>query len=300
MKYKTLWLFIAIIFPQLAFAQSTQFYLEDRLNDKLKVRIYVAGEVSAKTQVQETLYKAVDHARETLNKLDVSNPSSELAKINQKKTAGNFTVSPELAKAIEVSLDVSRWTKGAFDITFDSKEGNFREIKVNSDSNELKIKIDNMTINLRHVTKGILADLIADDLGNAGFKNCLVKVGSVFVTRGNDVSGPWKIPVIAPSDKLAKKALLYKATDVSAATLTTNDGSIDVVDPRNKSRATSDLKSVTVFTQSGTKAEGLAAAVYVMGSNDGKKFLEKNSNLRGVLGDKEGNLTHIPEWKPNP
>ncbi|MDO8527380.1 MAG: FAD:protein FMN transferase [Deltaproteobacteria bacterium] len=288
---------LLICLPRLVFAQATQFYLEDSIADKWKVKIYVIGEAQAKTQIQESLYSAMDHAKLTYDKLDADNPSSELGSINQKKIKDNYMVSPELARAVAIGLDVSRWTDGYFDITFDSEEPNYKKVDVKLKDNELKIKEYNLVINLRYMLPGFLADQIADEMNTAGWKNCLVKVGDMFVARGNDINGPWRVPVVTPTEKYAKRALFYKATDVAASTVTTNSGPINIINPKTKSGTNSDLKSVTIFTVSAAKAEALATGIYVMGMANGKTFLAKNKNLRAVLGDMQGNLTFIPDYK---
>ncbi|MDO8519717.1 MAG: FAD:protein FMN transferase [Deltaproteobacteria bacterium] len=294
---KIFFAFVLILLPQWALAQATPFYMEDNINNQIKVKIYVVGDASAKTQIQEALYASVDHAKAVAAKLNANDPTSELGAINQKKTKGEYMVSEELAKAVEIGLAVSNWTHGFFDITFDSIIPNHKKIGINRKNNALKIKDYNMVIDLRYMLKGFLADQIAEDLNNAGWKNCFVKVGNEYVARGNDVNEPWKIPVVTPNSKLAKRVLLYKASDVGSGTSTYNDS---IVDPKTKSAATSDLQSVTVFTQTAAKAEGLATAVYVMGSVEGKKFLEKNKNLRAVFADSEGKFTPIPETNPAP
>lgn len=272
--------FLVLLFSESAFAQATQFYLEDILDDKSKVKIYVVGDAAAKTQIQEALYRAVDHARETAKKLDAGNAAGELSGINQKKTGGNFMVSEELAKAVAAGIHVAEWTK----------ESGFKNVKVNEKNNEIKIGAKDVTLDLHNILRGFLADLMAGDLTKAGWKNCLIKLGNAFIAKGNDVKGPWKIPIIVPADKLAKRAFYYKATNVGAATLSVADGD----------KAPSNLKSTTVFANDAAKALGLATAIYGMGEEEGKKFLEKNKGLRAVLVNSEGKITHIPEYKPTP
>ncbi|MDP2599617.1 MAG: FAD:protein FMN transferase [Deltaproteobacteria bacterium] len=280
-----------------AFAQATQFMLEDTVGGKYKIKIYVVGDVQARNQIQESLYKAVDHASATSKKIDANDPSGELGAINAKQAKGEYMVSPELAEAINDGWEASEWTKGLYDITYASAQGSYKDVKIKTKTNELKIKKDGILINLDYIARGVLADQIADDMNNAGWKNVLVKLEDVFVARGNDVNGPWKVPIITPTDKLAKRALYYKATDVAAASVTTNRGPIRIIDGKTKQLAQSDLRSVTLFMANAAKAEGLAAGIYVMGLHKGKEFILKYPYLRSVLGDTQGQLIFVPEFK---
>ncbi len=296
---RLLTIMLFLILPKLVAAQATQFLLEDTVGGKYKVKIYVVGDTMAKNQIQESLYKAVDHANLVFKKLKPDDPNSELGAINAKKTAGIYMVSPELAGAINEGYEASEWSKGLCDLTSPSEQRNYKEIKVKIKTNELKIKKDGTLINLNFILRGFLADTIANDLNTAGWKNVLIKIEDVFVTRGNDVNGPWKIPIITPTDKFAKRAFYYKATDVASATLTINRGPIQVIDSRTKQIASSDLKSVTIFMSSAAKSEGLACGVYLMGFEEGKNFILKYPNLRAVLDNAQGQLTFVPEFKPS-
>ena len=258
-----------------AFAQSSQFYLEDKLGEGLQTRIYLSANPEAKSQVQEALYAAVDHARDSLNKMQ-----TELDGINQKKVKDNFMISEELAKAIQAGLNLCEKTEGRFDIT---TGGSYKKIKVDTKNNSLKITADGMQINLQPMLKGFLADLIADDLAKAGWGNALVKIAGVTVTRGNNDHTPWTIPVLVPSEKVAKRVFYYKTKQEQAAGATSPPAS-----------GMSDLKSVTIFSKTGADSEGLAATVLNMGMEEGKKFMAQNKNLGAVFIDSQDNLTHVP------
>lgn len=255
------------------FAQATQFYLEDNLGDNLQARIYLVAQPQAKAQVQEALYTAVDHARQALTTIQ-----QELTGVQQK--SGSFMISAELAKAIDAGLTLSRKTNGLFNIT---TSGDYKQIKVSTKSNSLKLK-GTVQIDLDPILKGYLADQIANDLVQAGWANCLVKIGQVYVTRGNDTNAPWRIPVVIPSEKIAKRVLYYKTKQIQAAGATWSA-------PPTESP---ELKSVTIFSSSGADSEALANAVFKMGMETGKKFLARNRNLSAIFVDHQGNLTNIP------
>lgn len=280
-------LLLTVFAPSLALAQMTQYYLEDKLNNDWKVRIYVVAGPQAKGQVQDSLYHSVEHAREALKRLDAGNPAGELSQINSRKTRGEYMVSKELAWGFATALNAAKMTGGAFDFV---RGGTFRDVSLQERTGKLSLKRDNLFLDLKQVQQGVLADLVTEDLTSAGWKNCLVKIGSVFVARGSDVGGPWKIPVFSPTDRLASRMLFYKVReDLGSATFPPFKEAPQV--------ASSDLKSATLFAGSGGLSEGLAAGLYVMGFENAKKFLNRNKKLRGVLGTGDGEFVHVPAWR---
>lgn len=269
---------LLFLVSRLLHAQATQFYIEDEVGGGHEARVYVVGQPQAKAMVQEALYAAIDHAREALTKME-----SEVADINQKGGKGKQLVSPELAKAVAAGVALGEKTNGLVDIT---GNGNYKKIDVSIRSNSLTIKADQVQLNLKPMLKGFLADLIADDLTASGWANCLVKIENVYVTRGNDANAPWRIPVVVPSDKTAKRVLYYQAKHDKAAGATGSS--------RQDASASADLNSVTIFSASGADSEGLANAVLKMGLEDGKKFLARNRKLSAIFIDSAGNLTNVP------
>ena len=148
--------------------------------------------------------------------------------------------------------------------------------------------------------RGILADQIINDLRAGGFHNCLAKVDDIFASRGTDANGPWQIPALTPSKKLATKILFFKAKgDVGAATFPTRIFTENVLDPRTKQPAASDLKSASIFIRSGAEAEAVSQALYVMGINDAQDFLARHKRYRAILNPMTGNMLHIPDLITN-
>lgn len=266
-----------LIFPILsAFAQATQFYLEDAVGPGLKVRIYLIAQPQAKEEVQRTLYATVDHARNALTKINQG-----LQALNRQKSEGTFMIDADLAKALHAGAALSEKTNGEFDVT---RAGLYKKVKVDVKDKEIKIKANGVQFNLDYILKGFLGDLMAEDLAAAGWTNTLIKVGEVYVTRGNDVNAPWRIPVVVPGENIAKRVLYYQATGEAAAGATWVPAA----------EAASDLKSVTIFAKSGAESQGLANTISHLGFEKGKQFLARNKSISAILVDTQGNLTNLP------
>lgn len=288
---KILFLLMVVLFPQSLFAQNTQFYLEDKIAKELGVRIYLVADEKAQTQVQTSLYKAVDQARDAYQKY-----KKDLTGIAQK---GNYRISPESATLLETALQLAKKTGGAFDIAYGPHHHNYEKIRVDKGKGEVSLRADGIQFHLENIQHGALADIIVRNLVEDGWSNCLVKIGTIFVSRGNDAYGPWKIPVMRPTDNLASHMLFYKAVgDVGAATFPKSNKQDVAIDPRKNEIVNPDIVSATIFGVDGAEAEALSAALYVMGYNGAKKFLNKNKKYRAVLGNLDGQYTHIPKFGP--
>lgn len=128
---------------------------------------------------------------------------------------------------------------------------------------------------------GFLADAIAKNLTEAGFADLLLQVGDVYVARGNDFNGPWKVPVADPTTPHAQHVFLYKVHNAAAATL---------------SAPATELKSVTVFSEGGAlEAQKIAQGASALSLEKAKKFLKVAGVPRAVLIDSEGKFIQIPE-----
>src|SRR3989338_2828037 len=112
---KILFSFLALAgFTLPVWGQSTQFYLEDDIGGQLKTKIYLVGDAHAQSQIQESLYNAVDHARAAYKALSAEEAGSELSQLNQKKAAGKYAVGADLANAVSKALEISKSTGGVF------------------------------------------------------------------------------------------------------------------------------------------------------------------------------------------
>lgn len=285
---KSLLLLFLLLAPQKIFAQTTQFYLEDNLGDNIKARIYVVAEVGSQSQVQQVLYRAIDHGRSALQSF-----KKELWGITQK---GSYSIGEDSALLMEHGLKAAKKSGGAFDIALGFTKENYKKITLNKKEGRLIVQVDGIKMDSSNILHGAMADIIAKDLSADGYNNLLVKVGPVFVSKGMDANGPWKIPVVRPNNKLATHMIFYKAQgDVGAASYPVGNKAEAITDPRSHEMVAPDLLGASIFGESGAQAQALSYALYVMGFQEAQKFLKKNkSQYRGVLTNLDGQYTHIP------
>ncbi|MDO8519718.1 MAG: hypothetical protein Q7T11_06105, partial [Deltaproteobacteria bacterium] len=162
-----------------------------------------------------------------------------------------------------------------------------KKLEVNLEKNEVTLKSADILINIEPLLKGYLADVIIEDLNSAGWKDSFLELNGIYVARGSDFNGAWKVPVVDKTTASAHHAFYYKAVNTAAATVTSSE--------TGTTPSSSDLKSVTVFTEEGAcKAQGLAIGAYAAGLNNAKKILRVAAS-RSVLIDQNGKFVQIPE-----
>lgn len=210
--------------------------------------------------------EAVSKAVQEINRLDamfsVGNEDSDVTKINEN---GSGEVSEETAFIMNRAMQVSKETKGAFDITiypvmelwgFTTK--NYRVPEHSEIAEVLKhVSYTNVGINGQQVT---LSDGASIDLG-----------------------------VLSTADKAVITSGGYER-------YFEQDGQVyhHIIDPQTGYPSESDLTSVTIVCSDGTTADALSTALFVMGL-DGAKELYRSGSLDFEMILYDGSKVYVSE-----
>ena len=257
----------------------------------------------------EVAEAALRSAEEEIRRLDhllsVTDPGSEIAMLNQAKTA---TVSKETASLLESALEVSRTTEGAYDMTLGriTEAWGFRSGELHvPDASEISRLLSgcgyehvqvkgtqvelgaNMAVDLGGIAKGYTAERVMAVLQESGIKNAVVSLGGNVGTMGQKPEGgPWRVAVENPDHSGEYSAVLllsgglYAVTSGAYERYFEEDGVVyhHILDPKTGYPAESDLKSVTVVSPDGTMADGLSTALFVMGFDRASAFWRRHSD----------------------
>lgn len=264
----------------------------------------------------EPLSKAEDEIERLDALLDRKNAGGEIYKINADKTA---EISDETSQIIKTALSISEKTGGAFDITaaevtdlWGFYGGNFRvpaenELqkaldgvgyeKVQLDENKITIP-ENMSLDLGGIGKGYASDRIAGLLCQDGVESAIISLGGNVYALGSRYDGrAWQVGIADPADK-SKIIGTISVTDKAVVTsggyqrYFEKDGVRyhHIIDPKTGKSAKSGLASVTVIADSGTKADGLSTALFVMGLDGALKLWKDDGGFEAVFADDGGNI----------
>ncbi|MGG6313065.1 FAD:protein FMN transferase [Paenibacillus macerans] len=255
----------------------------------------------------------LDHIDAMLKTLDVelsrTLETSQLYKVNQEAGKQPVEVSKDTMAVVKRSLDYAESTDGLFDPTVGGlvdlwnigNEGahvpapddlqreldlvGYKDVVVDESKQTVYLKRPGMILDLGGIGKGYAADEVAAYLRNEGVKSALVDVGgsSIIVVGSKPNGDSWNVGLQDPDS----------SRGITVGTIRLNDQVIDtsgiyeryfiedgvmyhhILDPRTGAPAQNDLKSVTILADNATDADALSTFVYVMGLDEGLKYIEE-------------------------
>lgn len=236
--------------------------------------------------------------------------NSETSAINRQAGKNSVQVSNELFNLIKRSLEISRMTAGAFDISgtlsryywnFNKKEGtylpegelkelrelvNYKHIEIKESNNSVFLRKEGMKIGFGGIGKGYAALRAQQVMANLGIQSGLVNASGDLMCWGNPPEKQaWDIHIPNPFDP--SQALLQLqipfgsvVSSGSAENFTLIDGIrySHIIDPRTGCPVTG-IKGVSVICPNPEFGDALATAISVMGPKLGLNLVNR---IRGV------------------
>lgn len=264
---------------------------------------------------------AADDAARQINQLEqqlsVTRPESEIARLN---AGGSAALTPETAALLRQSLALCRLTGGALDITIGPvtelwgfSTGDYRLPQPDElaaalervDYRAVTWSGDTLTLPqggavvLGAVAKGYAADVLCQQLRQAGVGSAILSLGGNVQTLGSKPGGgDWQVAIRDPADS---DALLGTLSIAGSAAVVTSGGYQrcfeeggtvyhHILDPATGYPAHSGLVSVTIVAQSGLYADALSTAVYVMGKDAALSLWRQQGDFDMVLVDDDGRV----------
>ena len=265
----------------------------------------------------EEARKATDKAFDEIQRIEwlTSNFSSksEITKINQNAGKLAYPVSKELYILLQKSIQYSQLANGTFDITigaiqdlwkFENEIGtvpatetiirllplvDFRNILL-EENHHARLKIEGMKLDLGAVAKGYAVDRGIDVLKKYNIDNAILNGGGDLKSIGEKSPGVlWKIGVRhprKPSDVIAsldgKNNAIATSGDYQKYFVKDGIRYHHILNPVTGMQAQG-LQSVTIIAKEAMFADAMATAVFVMGAEQGMKFIKSQSQLEGVI-----------------
>ena len=152
-------------------------------------------------------------------------PNSDISRVNQAAGSAPVNVGPELLECVRVSLEVARWSQGAFDISWAGLRGlwdfsaeskqvppsaaevraklplwNYRNIALDLVRGTVFLKRRGMQIGLGGVAKGYALDAAGALLNQAGFPNFLIYAGGQVLVHGKKGDKRWRVGIQHPRE----------------------------------------------------------------------------------------------------
>ncbi len=254
------------------------------------------------------LQKAIEDKLEHVeNLMSTYRPESAISRFNQSTTTDWLAVPHEFCTSIEAALAISALTDGAFDITVGpvvnlwgfgpggkpaqvpteqqiaavTAATGYEHLRTDCPNSAIRKNVPGMVLDMSAYGKGYAADRIADLLDERKFEAYLVEIGGELRLRGHNAKGKlWAIAIESPFAGIPGPHTIVPLTDAAVATSGDYRNYFEskgtryshTIDPATGKPVTHSLASVTVLAEEGGRADALATAILVMGSEQGMRF----------------------------
>lgn len=246
---------------------------------------------------------------------------SEISQINRDGFKRPIEVSESTYQVLQKSIEFSKLTGGAFDITVGplvdllrSAEKNgaapsknqiarakikvgFEKLQLDGDNRTVKFSVEGMRLDLGGIAKGYAIDKAVEAMQKCGASGGMVDIGGDIRCFGTPPKGRdhWLVGVQDPNvadDDIGTGQLLLTLKLTNAAVATSGgyrrfvliDGKkySHIIDA-NRGSSARELASVTIISKDAISADALATAVSVIGSEKGLALIEKTPETEAIL-----------------
>jgi len=269
---------------------------------------------------------AMSAVMDEMHRIDASmspyKPDSELSRINREATHKPVPISQEMFDLITRSIEFSKLSGGAFDITFSSvgylydyREHvkptdaqiakalpgiNFRHLQLDPKGRTIHYARPGVRIDLGGIAKGYAVDNSIAILKGRGITNAIVTAGGDSRLLGDKRGRPWSVGIRDPRRRGEVAAVLPLA-DVAISTSGDYERFFEedgvrhhhIINPRTGKSATG-VRSVTVIGPDGITTEGLTKSVFVKGPKEGMRLIESIKGVDAIIIDDTGHMLYSP------
>ncbi len=266
--------------------------------------------------------KIIQHVFSEMRRIDsLMSPfkkNSELSLINDSAAKQPVKISSELFNLIQKSLNISKLSNGAFDITFSSvgqfydyrkkrqptkkelsanlKKINYKNIRLNHKNKTIFFTQTGTRIDLGGIAKGHAVDNSIKILQQHGITQAMVSAGGDTRIIGDKGGRPWYVGIRHPRDK-NKSAVILPLSQTAISTsgdyeryfIKDNIRHHHIIKPSTGDSAR-ELRSVSILGSDSTTVDALSTTVFILGLNKGMKLISSLPNTEAIVIDNNGRM----------
>ncbi|HEY9059865.1 MAG TPA: FAD:protein FMN transferase [Pseudobacteroides sp.] len=225
---------------------------------------------------------------------------SDVSRINSNSGKGFINIHPDTMKVLSRSLDFSRISYGAFDITIrplvelwgiGKKSGfipsdeeinkirmlvNYKNVLLDQNNCRVSLELPGQAIDLGGIAKGFAADEVKRILLENHIKSALINLGGNIITIGNRPDGiPWQIGIQNPVKATGTHIGILNSSCKTIVTSGSNERFFvkdgvryhHILDPHTGKPANTKFLSVTAVSGCSMDADALTTAVFILGKD---------------------------------
>lgn len=255
---------------------------------------------------EAAIRRAFEEVERLENTLSEWRDDSDISKVNALAGKHSVKVGDDTLRVIDAGVDVSMWSRGAFDLSWAALWGlydfrpesvkipteaqikprlgliDYKKIKVNQKQHTVYLRKRGMAIGTGGIAKGYALDHAGAILRGGGVENYMIFGGGQVQVHGLRDGRPWRVGIQHPRDPNTYFAAL-ESTGASFSTSGDYEHAVfdgtgqrwhHIIDPKTGRPATKTL-SVTVMTSEGIYADALSTAAFVLGPEKALKMFRR-------------------------
>ena len=288
----------------------------------IHVELWHTDKVTAKKNIQYVF----DEMRRIDRLMSPYKKESEISLINDQAAKHAVKISSELFNLIQQSINMSKLSNGAFDITFASighrydyrkkqqpskkeiaehlKSINYKNIQLNKNNQTIFFTRAGTRIDLGGIAKGHAVDNAIKILQQHGIQQAMVSAGGDTRIIGDKKGRPWYVGIRHPRKKNESAVVLpLSQTAISTSgdyeRYFIKDGvrHHHIIKPSTGDSAR-ELRSVSILADRSTTADALSTTVFILGLNKGMKLVASLKNIEAIIIDNNGQMHYSSGLMP--
>tara|TARA_Y100000385_G_scaffold68774_1_gene68814 strand:- start:10495 stop:11490 length:996 start_codon:yes stop_codon:yes gene_type:complete len=283
---------------------------------------------NSKSEGIHGLNKAIEEISRIEALISSWDETSQTSLINQNAGIKPVSVDEELFNLIKRSIQISKLTAGAFDISYASMDViwkfdgslkvlptvkniekaiskvGFQNIILNEKDSSVFLVDKGMKIGFGGIGKGYAADRAKDLLKSMGIRGGIINASGDMSTWGKQPTGQdWSVGIKNPLNKnkvfimlpIFNKAVVTSG-NYEKFVMINGDRYSHIIDPRT-GYPSKGIVSASIFTSSAELADALATSIFVMGIDVGLNFINQINDVECILVDDLGAIHYSKNIK---
>lgn len=292
------------------------------MGTRIVVELWATDKARGEAAIEAVLaeMRRVDQAMSTYK------PTSELSMVNARAAREPVKISSELFDLLDTSLEYSRITEGAFDITYasvgylydfrkhvrpderqiaDALPGiNYRHIELDRNNRTVRFARPGVRVDLGGIGKGHAVDRGIAVLQARGIDHALVTAGGDSRIIGDRFGKPWVVGIRHP-DRKDEVIARIPLEDAALSTSGDYERYFDengvryhhIIDPRTGHSA-SKVRSATIIGPTATRTDGLSKTAFVLGAEKAIEIYNRLDDIDAVLVTPDGKVLYTNGLAP--